>query len=54
MKFNIQHYLLVNLIYVFFTETYLDKDSGTSILLESLVSQGKQLFLITNSGFPFV
>lgn len=35
-------------------ETYLDKDSGTSDLLESLVSQGKQLFLITNSGFPFV
>ncbi|XP_061171601.1 5'-nucleotidase domain-containing protein 3-like [Saccostrea echinata] len=35
-------------------ETYLDKETGINLLLETLVNKGKQLFLITNSGFPFV
>ncbi|XP_025079315.1 5'-nucleotidase domain-containing protein 2-like [Pomacea canaliculata] len=35
-------------------DAYLQKGQETKVLLERLVSAGKNLFLITNSGFPFI
>lgn len=35
-------------------DAYLQKGQETKVLLERLVSAGKNLFLITNSGFPFM
>ncbi|KAK3095894.1 hypothetical protein FSP39_020452 [Pinctada imbricata] len=35
-------------------DTYVDKGNEIKALLESLVQNSKKLFLITNSGFPFV
>jgi hypothetical protein len=40
--------------YNFFPEKYLEKGPEVKKLLKYLVDGDKKLFLITNSGFPFV
>ena len=44
-------YCFVN---IFVTGLYLEKESETNELLQRLVAAGKKLFLISNSGFPFM
>ena len=46
--------LYLNIHVWFLAGKYLEKEAETKRMLERLVAAGKKLFLISNSGFPFM
>lgn len=53
---TLQKYLLIISAVLYISDVYLysEKCHETKLLLENLAGEGKKLFLVSNSGFPFM